>query len=87
MVKQGYILFFFMINQIVLFRNGAVTPSNLWAVYENYYFEIDYQLSENVPFTNFIQSWTDQSGYPVVNVTKNQNTFIITQVNIRLNQV
>lgn len=87
MVKQGNILFFFMINQIVLFRNSAVTPSNLWAVYENYYFEINYKLSENVPFTNFIQSWTDQSGYPVVNVTKNQNTFIITQVNIKLNQV
>ncbi|XP_060860635.1 glutamyl aminopeptidase-like [Metopolophium dirhodum] len=61
------------------FKNGAVTPSNLWAVYENYYFEIEYSLSENVQFTNFIQSWTDQSGYPVVNVTRNQNTYIITQ--------
>lgn len=76
-----------MILQIVLFRNGAVTPSNLWAVYENYYFETEYTFSENVQFTNFIQSWTDQSGYPVVNVTRNQNMYIITQVNIRLNQV
>jgi len=76
-----------MIPQIMLFRNGAVTPSNLWAVYENYYFEIEYTLSENVQFTNFIQSWTDQSGYPVVNVTRNQNTYLITQVNFKLNQV
>lgn len=61
------------------FKYGAVTPSNLWAVFENYYFETGYKLSDNVPFTNFIQSWTDQSGYPVINVTRNQNTYIISQ--------
>jgi len=85
-IKRGN-TFVFTIPQIVSFRYGAVTPSNLWAVYENYYFDIEYKLSDNVPFTNFIQSWTDQSGYPVVNVTRNQNTYIITQVNIRLDQV
>lgn len=85
-IKRGN-TFVFTILQIVSIRYGAVTPSNLWAVYENYYFDIEYKLSDNVPFTNFIQSWTDQSGYPVVNVTRNQNTYIITQVNIRLDQV
>uniref|UniRef100_A0A2S2PB91 glutamyl aminopeptidase n=2 Tax=Schizaphis graminum TaxID=13262 RepID=A0A2S2PB91_SCHGA len=60
------------------FKYGAVTPSNLWAVYENYYFDIGFKLSENVPFTNFIESWTNQPGYPVVNVIRNQNTYTIT---------
>jgi len=79
-------MFVFTIPQIVPFRNGAVTPSNLWAVYENYYFETQYKLADDVQFTDFIQSWTDQSGYPVINVTRNQKTYTITQVNIRLNQ-
>jgi len=60
-----------------------VTSNDLWAVYENYYFEVDYALKENVPFTNFIESWTNQAGYPVVTVTKNQNTYTLTYVSIR----
>lgn len=57
-----------------------VKPEHLWAVFENYYFETKFKLRDGVSFTHFALSWTDQSGYPVINVIRDLNTFKITQV-------
>lgn len=62
------------------FRYGIVSPDMLWSSYENYYFDNKFKLKDNVSFTNFVLTWTDQSGYPIVNVTKNNNVYTITQV-------
>lgn len=64
----------------VSIRYNAVSPSQLWAEFENYYFDTGFRFQEDVSFTNFIVSWTDQSGYPVINVSKKNSMFTITQV-------
>lgn len=64
-----------------MFRHSTASPSDLWAVFENYYFDNGFKLQEHVSFTDFALTWTDQSGYPVVNVVRNNSTLHVNQVN------
>ncbi|VVC40906.1 Hypothetical protein CINCED_3A003082 [Cinara cedri] len=61
------------------YRNAATSPSILWSVFENFYFDIKFQLQEDVSFTDFVHTWTDQSGYPVINVTWKNSMYTVTQ--------
>lgn len=83
----------YLFNLEIVFSRYSVADSGLlWSVFENYYFDNGFQLSDQVPFTDFATSWTDNSGYPVINVTRvNSIKFKITQVEkfswIRINSI
>ncbi|XP_050519995.1 uncharacterized protein LOC126893642 [Daktulosphaira vitifoliae] len=61
------------------FNYSSATSNHLWAVFENYYFEKDYEVNGDMSFSFFMMSWTDQPGYPVINIKKHNDSFIITQ--------
>lgn len=65
-----------------MIRYGVASSSDLWAVFENYYFDTGFELQEGVQFTDFVTSWTDQVGFPVINVIyeNSRSQFKITQV-------
>jgi len=71
------------VNRLTTCRYGAASADDLWAVFENYYFDNGYQLiagPTEVPFTDFVRSFMDQPGYPVVHVTKTPREFRVSQV-------
>lgn len=58
-------------------------PSELFAAFEHTVAEYRYELGQNVTVTDFMKQWTEQAGYPVVDVVKAADRFVITQVRIR----
>lgn len=65
---------------MIIFRFKAATPEELWDAFENVLYDAEYDLGENVTVTKFMRSWTEQAGYPLVEVVKENDSFIITQV-------
>jgi len=63
------------------FRYTAVTPEQLWIALENVLYDNEFDLGDNLTITQYMKSWTEQAGYPLVTIVKENNTFIITQVN------
>lgn len=63
-------------------RYNAVTPNELWIAFENVLIDNDFKLDEDISVTQYMKSWTEQAGYPLVTIARVNNTFIITQVNI-----
>lgn len=68
-----------MINNY-LFRNAASTPNDLCAAFETVIYEENFDFNDKFIVTEFMNSWTEQAGYPLVNVTRANSTFIVTQV-------
>lgn len=66
--------------RVILFRFEAATPEELWTAFENTLYDAEFDLGENVTVTEFMRSWTEQAGYPLVEVVKENDTFVITQV-------
>lgn len=62
------------------------SSSDLWEIFENYYFDTEFELKDGVQFTDFVTSWTNQVGYPVISVTdeNSRNQFRITQVKLTM---
>lgn len=65
-------------------RYTAATPEQLWIALENVLYDNEFDLGDNLTITQYMKSWTEQAGYPLVTIVKENNTFIITQVNIIL---
>jgi len=66
--------------RVILFRFKAATPEELWTAFENALYDAEFDLGDNVTVTEFMRSWTEQAGYPLVEVVKENDTFVITQV-------
>lgn len=66
--------------RVILFRFKAATPEELWDAIENVLYDAEYDLGGNVTVTEFMRSWTEQAGYPLVEVVKENDAFVITQV-------
>jgi len=66
------------------FRYTAVTPNELWNELENVLYENNFDLGDNFTVTQFMKSWTEQAGYPLIKISKENDTFVITQVIIDL---
>jgi len=66
------------------FRYKAAEPKNLWNSFDNVIFDANYKsgiLGNTITVEEYMRSWTDQAGYPVVNVDSgNPNYLIVTQV-------
>jgi len=65
------------------YKYKAVEPKNLWNSFDNVIFEANYKsgiLGNTITVEEYMRSWTDQAGYPVVNVDSgNPNYLIVTQ--------
>ncbi|KAL5244502.1 hypothetical protein ACI65C_011912 [Semiaphis heraclei] len=57
----------------------AATPEELWSAFENVLYDAKFDLGENVTVTELMRSWTEQAGYPLVEIVKEKDTFVITQ--------
>lgn len=60
-------------------------PKHLWDAFDNVLFEKEYKsgiLGDKITVGEFMRSWTDQAGYPVIHVETNNsdNSLIVTQV-------
>lgn len=67
------------------YRYKSVEPRDLWNSFDNVLFEKEYQLGilgNTITVEEFMSSWTNQAGYPVIHVDTNthKNSMIITQV-------
>lgn len=63
-----------------MFRYGTVTPEDLWTAFEIILYENEFDLGDDINITQYMKSWTEQSGFPLVKIVKENNTFVITQV-------
>lgn len=61
-------------------RYRAATPEDLWAALENVLYDAEFELDDSLTITEFMKSWTEQAGYPLVYIVKVNNTFYISQV-------
>lgn len=57
-----------------------MNPEKLWTEFENVLYETNFELDKSINVTQYMKSWTEQAGYPLVNIVKYNNTFIVTQV-------
>lgn len=66
------------------FRYKSVEPKNLWDSFDNVIADNEYKLGilgDQITVGEFMNTWTDQAGYPVINVQKNNDDSLsITQV-------
>jgi len=56
----------------------------LFAAFEDIIAEYQFDFGQDVTVTNFMKQWTEQAGYPMINVVKVNDEFIITQVRFTL---
>lgn len=62
----------------------SVVPDVLFAAFEYTISEYKFDFGQGVTVTNFMKQWTEQAGYPMINVSKVNDEFIVTQVCIVL---
>lgn len=57
-------------------------PNDLFASFDNVLLEKNYTIGNELSVYEFMSNWTLQSGYPVLDITKNEtsSTFWVTQV-------
>ncbi|CAH1738623.1 aminopeptidase N-like [Aphis gossypii] len=58
---------------------NAATPEELWNAFENVLYDAEFDVGENVTVTEFMRSWTEQPGYPLVEIVRDNSTFVVTQ--------
>ncbi|XP_025208483.1 aminopeptidase N-like [Melanaphis sacchari] len=70
------------------FSQNVAEPSDLFASFDNVLYEADYFLGNDLTVNEFMSNWTLQSGYPVLNITRNAttNTFLATQSQFYINK-
>ncbi|XP_025191838.1 aminopeptidase N-like [Melanaphis sacchari] len=57
----------------------SVDPDVLFEAFEYTISKYQFNFGEDVTVTNFMKHWTEQAGYPMINVVKVNDEFIITQ--------
>lgn len=67
-------------NTFILLRFQAATPKQLWEAFEDVLYDNEFYLGDDLTITQFMKSWTEQPGYPLVKIVKENNTFVISQV-------
>lgn len=60
----------------------SVEPEDLFTAFDSTLADIGTDIGNELSVRDFMTNWTTQSGYPVLNIVKNQtaNTFSIVQV-------
>ncbi|CAH1723017.1 unnamed protein product [Aphis gossypii] len=65
------------------YKYKAAEPKNLWNSFDSVIFDANYKsgiLGNTITVEEYMRSWTDQAGYPVINVDSgNANYLIVTQ--------
>ncbi|KAL5242092.1 hypothetical protein ACI65C_009502 [Semiaphis heraclei] len=65
------------------YKYKAVEPKNLWNSFDSVIYDANYKsgiLGNTITVEEFMRSWTDQAGYPVINIdTTNPNYIVISQ--------
>lgn len=61
-------------------RYESVGPEALYSAFESTVHEYDFDFGQGVTVTSFMKQWTEQAGYPMIDVTKIDDKFYITQV-------
>lgn len=61
-------------------RYKAATPEELWIAFENVLYDREFELGENITVTQYMRTWTEQAGYPLVKIVKKNDSFVVTQV-------
>lgn len=63
-------------------RYKSVEPDSLFDAFEMTVSEYQYEFGSTFTITDFMKKWTEQAGYPMINVVKVNDSFILTQVRI-----
>lgn len=61
-------------------RYQAVKPNDLWVAFDNVLFELTESNLYGQNVHTVMSTWTEQVGYPVVNVAKEGNSLFLSQV-------
>ncbi|XP_022165263.1 aminopeptidase N-like [Myzus persicae] len=75
-------------NYLSKFSYSAADPGDLYSSFDNILYDHDYDVGNGLTVSEFMSNWTLQSGYPVLNVTRNATTklFFVTQARFYVNQ-
>lgn len=57
-----------------------MVPTDLFLAFDSVLYDNNYEIGNGLTVNEFMSNWTLQSGYPVLNVTRNATTFSVTQV-------
>lgn len=67
---------------VFIYSQSVAEPSNLFSAFDYVLYDNDYDIGNELTVNEFMSNWTLQSGYPVLNITRNTttNTFLVIQV-------
>nr|AEV66511.1 aminopeptidase N 3 [Aphis glycines] len=70
------------------YSQDVTEPSDLFSSFDSVLFDKDYEIGNDLTVNEFMSNWTLQSGYPVLNITRNAttNTFLVTQGQFYVNK-
>jgi len=70
------------------YSQNAAEPTDLFTSFDNVLYDYDYEIVNGLSVNEFMSNWTLQSGYPVLNITRNSiaNTFLATQSQFYVNK-
>lgn len=65
-----------------MYSYSAAEPVDLFSSFDNVLYDQNFEIGNGLTVDEFMSNWTLQSGYPVLNITRNAtaNTFLVTQV-------
>lgn len=55
-------------------------PSDLYASFDRVLEQYNYKLGNELTVDQFMSNWTLQTGHPLIQITKNETFFSVTQV-------
>ncbi|XP_050432734.1 uncharacterized protein LOC126840818 [Adelges cooleyi] len=68
-----------LFHYISKYKYQVVSQHDLWNAFESALAGANQSLFEDEPLHVVMDSWTEQCGYPVINVVQNENSFVVTQ--------
>ncbi|XP_026820838.1 aminopeptidase N-like [Rhopalosiphum maidis] len=73
---------------LIDFSQNAAEPVDLFTSFDNVLADHEYEIANGLLVNEFMSNWTLQSGYPVLNITRNatSNKFLVTQSQFYVNK-
>lgn len=68
------------ILKTINFRYNGAGPTELWQTFDYVLFDSNYIIDEDIMVNNTMYLWTEQSGYPLINISEINGSIIATQV-------
>lgn len=78
-----------LLNKLVhyCYRYMEAEPIDLWQAFDYMLYDANYVIEDGVTIVNYMNSWTEQPGYPVITVSSTSNGSVVASQVMKITKI